>query len=70
MEAAEMAVDAAILLPADPEVRRMAAEHRPLLEELRARPILERLDAALASVPATSRAAAAIPVESPSRPAG
>ena len=65
-EAAMLTVDAAILMPAEPEIRHLVEAHRPLLEELRARPILERLDAALASVPGASRAAAAIPVESPS----
>jgi hypothetical protein len=46
--AARMDVNAAILLPGEPEVRAWAEATRPLLEELRARPYLERLDAALA----------------------
>ena len=50
-EAANWVVDAAILLPAEPEVRAWAVDTRPLLEELRAKPYLERLDEALASVP-------------------
>jgi hypothetical protein len=64
-DAAEMAVFATILLPSHPEIRRLAEEHRPLLEELRARPYLERLDAALAaeSSPAPSRTAAVRSVE-------
>jgi hypothetical protein len=41
-------VDAAVVLPGEPEVRGWAAEVRPLLEELRARPYLDRLDTALA----------------------
>ena len=49
--AAQLAVDAAILLPAETEVRSWAAEARPLLVELRAQPYLERLDEALASAP-------------------
>ncbi len=64
-DAAEMAADAAILMPADPEIRRLAETYRPLLEEVGARPVLARLDAALASVPAASRPRTAIPVESP-----
>ena len=64
-DAAEMAVDAAILMPGEPTVRRMAEEHRPVLESVGARPILARLDAALASVPQVSPASTAIPVESP-----
>ena len=50
-EAATYVVDAAVLLPAEPVVRAWAAEVRPLLEDLRARPYLERLDEALASAP-------------------
>jgi class 3 adenylate cyclase/tetratricopeptide (TPR) repeat protein len=53
-EAACYVVDAAVVLPAEPEVRAWAAEVRPLLEELRARPFLERLDEALASGPTSS----------------
>ena len=60
-----MAVDAAILMPGDPTVRRLAEEHRPVLESVGAQPILARLDAALASMPLTSPAATAIPVEAP-----
>ena len=51
---ARLAVEAAILLPDEPFVRELAAEARPILEELRARPDLERLDEALASVPAAA----------------
>ena len=58
-EAATYAIDAAILLPDQPEVRAWAADVRPLLEELRVRPYLERLDAALASAPAATREARA-----------
>ena len=62
-DAAEMAVDAAILMPGDPEIRRIAEEHRSVLESVGARPDIERLDAALASVPIASPAATAIRVE-------
>ena len=64
-DAAELAVDAAILMPADPEIRRIAEEHRPVLERVGARPILARLDAALASTPVAAPSATAIPVETP-----
>jgi class 3 adenylate cyclase/tetratricopeptide (TPR) repeat protein len=47
-EAASRDVDALWVLSDEPEVRSWAAEVRPLLEELRARPLLEQLDAALA----------------------
>jgi hypothetical protein len=50
--AAVVSVDASVLLPEDPRVRALATEARPLLEELRARPYLEKLDAALESGPA------------------
>jgi hypothetical protein len=40
-------VAAATLLPDQPEIRALAAEVRPLLERLGARPALERLDRAL-----------------------
>jgi hypothetical protein len=60
-DAAQRAVDAAVLLPDEPEIRAWADEVRPLLENLRARPYLAKLDEALASAssPAarTSRAA-------------
>ena len=65
-DAAELAVDAAILMPAEPEIRRLADEHRPLLEAVGARPSLARLDAALASTPHAGQAASPIAVESPS----
>ncbi|MGH2418313.1 MAG: AAA family ATPase [Candidatus Limnocylindria bacterium] len=57
-EAATYVVDAAVLLPGEPEVRAWAAEVRPLLEELRARPYLDRLDTALASAPESAAHAA------------
>ena len=62
--AACCSIDAAVLLPGEPEVRGWAAEIRPLLEELRVRPYIERLDEALASVP-TADAPAAKPVPTP-----
>ena len=62
-DAAEMALDALILMPGEPEVRRIAAEHRSVLESVRARPELERLDEALGSMPLASPAATAIRVE-------
>jgi hypothetical protein len=46
--AALVAVDAITLLPDSPEVRALAESARDVLSELRARPALERLDAALA----------------------
>ena len=49
----------------DPEIRRIAEEHRSVLESVGARPDIERLDAALASMPLASPAAAAIRVEAP-----
>jgi hypothetical protein len=62
--AARVDVNAAILLPGEPEVRAWAEATRPLLEELRARPYLERLDAALAegesSPAATKRSGASV----------
>ena len=50
--AAVVSVDASVLLPEDPRIRALATEARPLLEELRARPYLEKLDEALESIPA------------------
>ena len=58
-DAARCAVDAAILLPAHPEVRAMAARSRPVLEQLGARPYLDRLDAALGEPTAPTRTTAA-----------
>ena len=63
--AATCTVDAAVLLRGEPEIRAWAAEDRPLLEELRARPFLERLDAALASAPETAVAAEASTAKAP-----
>jgi len=54
-DAAEIAVDAVILMPGDPEVRRIA--------EVGARPDIERLDEALGSMPLASPASTAIRVE-------
>ena len=55
-DAALSVVDATVLLPDEPEVQGWAAEARILLEELRAKPYLAKLDEALASVqkPSTS----------------
>jgi tetratricopeptide (TPR) repeat protein len=53
-DAARYAIDAAILLPENPEIRALVERARPLLVELRAKPWLDRLDAALAEVPAGS----------------
>jgi hypothetical protein len=50
--AAVVSSDAAVLLPNDQRIRALAAAARPLLEELRARPYLEKLDQALGSEPA------------------
>jgi hypothetical protein len=47
-EAALVAIDMATVLgPDDPDVLAAAADARPVLERLRARPFVERLDAAL-----------------------
>jgi class 3 adenylate cyclase/tetratricopeptide (TPR) repeat protein len=64
-DAAEMAVDAVAIMPAEPEVRRLAEHYRPVLERVGARPYLERLDADLASAPLAVPASTPIPVESP-----
>jgi tetratricopeptide (TPR) repeat protein len=57
-EAATTVVDAAVLLPGEREVQAWAAEVRPFLEDLRARPFVDKLDEALASVqPAATLAA-------------
>ena len=65
-DVATWVVEAAILLPAEQEVRAWAAEARPLLEELRARPYLDKLDEVLASATAPSAAARAeSPAETP-----
>ncbi len=64
-EAARHVVDAAVLLPDEPEVLGWVDEARALFTELRAQPYLDRLDQALASssstspAPATSEAARA-----------
>ena len=58
-----MAIDAVILMPGDPEIRLIAEEHRSVLESVGARPDIERLDAALASMPFASPAATVIRVE-------
>ncbi|MEA2545477.1 MAG: hypothetical protein QOI09_750 [Chloroflexota bacterium] len=57
-EAAQVAIDAAILLPEGPEVRALVDAARPLLVELRAKPYLDRLDAALAEASPPSSASA------------
>jgi tetratricopeptide (TPR) repeat protein len=50
-DAARVVVAAATLLADQPEIRALASEVRPLLEELRARPALDRLEAALGGAP-------------------
>ena len=55
-DAAEFAVDAAVLLPDNPEIRALVERARPLLVELRAKPLLDRLDAALAGASPVSSA--------------
>jgi hypothetical protein len=66
-DAAQRAVDAAVLLPDEAEVRAWADEVRPLLDDLRARPYLAKLDEALASAssPAPRTGSAATPPEQP-----
>ncbi len=63
-EVATWVIEAAVLLPGEPEVRTWASEARPLLEELRAKPYLDKLDEALASAPS---AESAMPTESRAR---
>jgi tetratricopeptide (TPR) repeat protein len=56
-EAARIVLDAAVVMPSEPEVRAWAADARRLFEELRATPYVERLDALLATAaPASSPA--------------
>jgi phage shock protein A len=57
-EAAEAAVCALEVLPHSTALRTAAAAHRPMLESLRARPLLDRLDAMLASEPSPAPHAA------------
>ncbi len=64
-DAAEMALDAVILMPSDPVIRRLAEDRRPVLERVGARQVLAKLDATLELMPLSSPASAAIPVESP-----
>ena len=64
-DAAEMALDALILMLSDPEIRRLAEERRPVFERVGARQLLAKLDATLESMPLASPAAAAIAVEAP-----
>jgi hypothetical protein len=66
-DAACLVVNAAQLLPDAPEIRAWAAEARPLLESMRARPWLERLDSALAAAAPTAEAAAAATTETRTR---
>ena len=70
-DAAACAIDAAVLLPDDPEIRARVEKSRPLLVELRAKPYLQRLDIALAGAspvaPAADKSRAAA---SPLTPAG
>ena len=70
-DAAACAIDAAVLLPDDPEIRTLVEKSRPLLVELRAKPYLERLDIALAGAsPASSASDASRAATSPLTPAG
>ena len=63
-DAATFAISALELLPDEPEIRALAEQSRPMLVEVRARPWLERLDAALGtSVPAERTAAATVSAE-------
>jgi hypothetical protein len=61
-EAASTAVNAATLLPDEPEVRGRAVDARPLLVEMRAAPLLGYLDAALADADTESAETAATTV--------
>jgi class 3 adenylate cyclase/tetratricopeptide (TPR) repeat protein len=64
-EAATLVVNAAQLLPREPEVRGWAAETRALLETMRAKPWLDRLDSALELVePSPTKASSASEVRS------
>ena len=65
-DAATVVVNAAQLLPDEPEVRGWAVEARELLETMRARPWLDRLDAALKQVePSPTTVSTAAEVRSP-----
>ena len=64
-DAAEMALDAVILMPDDPEIRRIAEDIDPFLNRSARGLTLARLDATLESMPLASPAAAAIAVEAP-----
>ena len=65
-DAAEVALDAVIFMPSDPEIRRLAEAHRPIFERVGARPLIAKLDEVLAAASLRPSAAAAIPVETPS----
>jgi hypothetical protein len=70
-DAAQFAVDAAILLPDNPEIRALVERARPLLVELRAKPSLDRLDASLAGAVANSSPGAVVEAAtSPLAPVG
>ena len=65
-EAAVVVVNAAHLLPDEAELRGWVGETRAVLESMRARPWLERLDAALERAePSTTRSSSASEVRSP-----
>jgi hypothetical protein len=71
-DAATLAISALELLPDEPEIRALAETCRPMLVDLRARPWLERLDAALAvSSPAVAAIGQAVEIraEQPQAPA-
>ncbi len=55
---AAFGIDALMVLPDEAEIRAWAEEARPILEGLRARTYLERLDEALESAPSTAPAVA------------
>jgi hypothetical protein len=64
---ASFAIDALMVLPEEAEIRAWAEEARPILEGLRARPYLERLDGALASAPTTAPVASSEAARTPAR---
>ena len=69
-EAARYAVDAIVLLPNQPDIRALVEQSRPLMVELRARPYLERLDAAIGDAAASRDPVKSRAATSPLAPVG
>ena len=64
-DAAEIALDALVLAPSDPELRTLAEEHRLVFERVGARPYLTKLDELAGPMPLGAPAATPIKVEAP-----